>query len=228
MSLSVRGFLAFLLVGCFSVASAEEKSLFDGKTLEGWKGNDKFWSVKDGAITGQTTKENPTNGNTFLIWQGGEIGDFELKLQFKIVGGNSGVQYRSKDFGNNVVGGYQADFDAGGGYIGILYEEKGTRGIMAKRTEKVEFAKDGTRSVTGKTADEKEIVDSIKKEDWNTLEVIAKGPHLIHKINGHTTVDVTDNAEGKAVASGILALQLHAGPPMTVQFKDIQLKKLSK
>lgn len=222
--------LSFIVLGliCSTTFAEDAKSLFDGKTLEGWKGNDSFWSVKDGAITGQTTKENPTKGNTFLIWQGGEIGDFELKLQFKIVGGNSGVQYRSKDLGNHVVGGYQADFDAGGGYIGILYEEKGTRGIMAGRTQKVEFASDGKKTVTGKTGEEKEIVDSIKKEDWNTLEVIAKGPHLIHKINGITTVDVTDNAEGKSKSSGILALQLHAGPPMTVQFKDIQLKKLEK
>lgn len=222
--------LSFIVLGflCSVVSAEDAKSLFDGKTLEGWKGNDSFWSVKDGAITGQTTKENPTKGNTFLIWQGGEIGDFELKLQFKIVGGNSGVQYRSADLGNHVVGGYQADFDAGGGYIGILYEEKGTRGIMAGRTQKVEFASDGKKTVTGKTGEEKEISDSIKKEDWNTLEVTAKGPHLIHKINGITTVDVTDNAEGKAKSSGILALQLHAGPPMTVQFKDIQLKKLEK
>jgi hypothetical protein len=227
MKLSCLFTIAVCFVGSAALAQ-ESQSLFDGKTLEGWKGNDKFWSVKDGAITGQTTKENPTSGNTFLIWQGGEIGDFELKLQFKIVGGNSGVQYRSKDLGNNVVGGYQADFDAGGGYIGILYEEKGTRGIMAKRTEKVEFAKDGKKTVTGKTAEESEVMASIKKEDWNTLEVTAKGNHLVHKVNGFTTVDVTDNAEGKAVASGILALQLHAGPPMTVQFKDIQLKKLSK
>jgi hypothetical protein len=217
--------LIAILVSSSLTLAQEAQSLFDGNTLEGWKGSEKFWSVKDGTLTGQTTADNPTKGNTFLIWQGGEVGDFDLKLQFKIVGGNSGVQYRSTDHGNHVVGGYQADFDAGGGYIGILYEEKGTRGIMAKRTEKVEFAKDGTKSVTGKTADEQEIVSSIKKEDWNTLEVIAKGPRLIHKINGITTVDVTDNAEGKAKASGILALQLHAGPPMTVQFKDIQLKK---
>lgn len=223
-------FFSVIVLGLLcSVASAEDaQPLFDGKTLEGWKGNDKFWSVKDGAITGQTTKENPTSGNTFLIWQGGEIADFELKLQFKIVGGNSGVQYRSTDHGNHVVGGYQADFDAGGGYIGILYEEKGTRGIMAGRTQKVEFASDGKKTVTGKTGEEQEIKDSIKKEDWNTLEVIAKGPRLVHKINGITTVDVTDNTEGKAKASGILALQLHAGPPMVVQFKEIMLKKIEK
>ncbi|WP_254514042.1 3-keto-disaccharide hydrolase [Anatilimnocola floriformis] len=216
---------ALLLVLSCTIASAQE-SIFDGKTLEGWKGNDAFWSVKDGTITGQTTKENPTKGNTFLIWQGGEIGDFELKLQFKIVGGNSGIQYRSVDKGNHVVNGYQADFEAGDTYIGILYEEGG-RGILAQRTQKVEIASDGKKTVASEpTVDNKEFLASVKKEDWNTFEITAKGPHLVHKINGHTTIDVTDNQEGKAKASGILALQLHAGPPMTVQFKDIQLKKL--
>jgi hypothetical protein len=215
-----------LLLALLCTSTFAQESIFDGKTLEGWKGNDAFWSVKDGAITGQTTKENPTKGNTFLIWQGGEIGDFELKLQFKIVGGNSGVQYRSTDQGNFVVGGYQADIEAGETYIGILYEERG-RGILAQRTQKVEIASDGKKTVASEpTVDNKAFLASIKKEDWNTMEISAKGPHLVQKINGQTTVDVTDNQEGKAKASGILALQLHAGPPMTVQFKDIQLKKL--
>jgi hypothetical protein len=220
--------ISLLLIALTATVATAQESIFDGKTLEGWKGNDAFWSVKDGAITGQTTKENPTKGNTFLIWQGGEIGDFELKLQFKIVGGNSGIQYRSVDKGNHVVNGYQADFEAGDKYIGILYEEGG-RGILAERTQKVEIASDGKKTVAKEpTVDNKAFLASVKKEDWNTFEVIAKGPHLVHKINGHTTVDVTDNQQGKARESGILALQLHAGPAMTVQFKDIQLKKLSK
>lgn len=218
--------LAALAVSASLTFAQEAKSLFDGKTLEGWKGNDAFWSVKDGAITGQTTKENPTKGNTFLIWQGGEISDFELKLQFKIVGGNSGVQYRSSDMGNFVVGGYQADIEAGETYIGILYEERG-RGILAQRTQKVEISSDGKKTVDKEpTVDNKAFLASVKKEDWNTMEITAKGNHLVQKINGHTTVDVTDHQESKAKASGILALQLHAGPPMTIQFKDIQLKKL--
>src|SRR6516165_7480879 len=89
------------------------KSLFNGKDLSGWDGNPKFWSVKDGAITGQTTDSNKTDGNTFLIWRDGTVDDFELRLSYKIVGGNSGIQYRSKDKGNWVVGGYQGDFEAG-------------------------------------------------------------------------------------------------------------------
>lgn len=223
-------FLAAALValsGLAGAASGEEqgKALFNGKTLEGWSGNEKFWSVKDGAITGQTTAENPTSGNTFLIWKGGEVKDFELKLKFKIVGGNSGIQHRSSDLGDFVVGGYQADIEAGDRYIGILYEEKG-RGVLAERGQTVVIGADGKKEVVGKTGDPKEIADSVKKEDWNEFVVIAKGNHLVQMINGYTTVDVTDKESSKAKASGILALQLHAGPPMTVQFKDIQYKEL--
>jgi hypothetical protein len=201
------------------------EAIFDGKTLEGWDGKADFWSVKDGAITGQTTAEKPTRGNTFCIYKGGKPGDFELRLKFKIVGGNSGIQYRSEDKGNHVVHGYQADIDAGLGYMGILYEEGG-RGVLANRGAWLEINSAGEKKDVGKTGDEKVIVDSIKKEDWNDYVVIAKGNHLIHKINGHVTVDVTDSQTGKAKSEGILALQLHAGPPMTVQFKDIRLKKV--
>ena len=217
--------IAAALLCAVALADEGAEKIFDGKSLEGWKGNDKFWSVKDGAITGQTTAENPTQGNTFLIWQGGEIGDFELRLKFRIVGGNSGIQYRSSDKGNHVVHGYQADIDAGLGFMGILYEEGG-RGILAQRGKKVEINEKGEKKETGATAPEKEIIDSIKKEEWNEYVVIAKGNQLTQKINGHTTVEVTDNQSEKAKSAGILALQLHAGPPMTVQFKDIELKKL--
>lgn len=104
--------------------------LFDGKTLDGWEGKSQFWSVRDGTITGQTTADNPTKGNTFIIWRGGTPGDFELRMKFRIVGGNSGIQYRSTEYDDFVVGGYQADFEAGDRFIGILYEERG-RGILA-------------------------------------------------------------------------------------------------
>src|SRR5512143_3452495 len=119
------------------------QSLFNGTDLTGWDGNPKLWSVKEGAITGQTTAENPAKGNTFLIWTNGTVGDFELRCSFRLVPGdsqgfaNSGIQYRSKvvDPANWVVGGYQADMEAGPTYTGILYEERMTRGIMAARGE---------------------------------------------------------------------------------------------
>lgn len=201
------------------------RPIFNGQDLTGWEGNDKFWSVRDGAITGQTTADNPTNGNTFLRWTFGELDDFELRLQFRIVGGNSGIQYRSKDFGNFVVGGYQADFEAGETYSGILYEERG-RGILAQRGQRTTVGEDGKIEVTGSTGDSKEIQNAIKKEEWNDYTIVAQGNHLTHVINGHTTADVTDNQVQARAMQGILALQLHAGPPMTVQFKDIRLKRL--
>ena len=204
---------------------ADFKPLFNGKDLEGWDGNPKFWSVQDEAITGQTTKENPTNGNTFLIWKDGMVDDFVLRLQYKIVGGNSGIQYRSKDYGNWVVGGYQGDFEAGDTYSGILYEERGKRGIMAQRGEKTVFAADGSKTAE-RFAESNSLQAKIKKEDWNEYEISAQGSRLIHKINGNVTADVTDNDEKLRVQQGILALQLHAGPPMIVQFKNIRIKRV--
>jgi Domain of Unknown Function (DUF1080) len=203
-------------------------ALFNGKDLSGWDGNPKFWSVQDGAITGQTTKENPTQGNTFLIWKDGKVKNFEIRLKFRMLSeeGNSGIQYRSKDHGNWVVGGYQADVDAGNTYTGILYEERGSRGIMAGVGEQVEWTAEGKKQVKGTVGAAKEIKDGVKKKEWNEYVVIAKGSHLIHAINGKVTVDVTDNDPKHQVAEGILALQLHAGPPMTIQFKDISLKVL--
>jgi hypothetical protein len=207
--------------------------IFNGRDLAGWEGNPKLWSVKDGAITGQTTAENPAKGNTFLIWTNGTVGDFELRCSFKLVPGdskgfaNSGIQYRSKvvDPANWVVGGYQADMEAGPTYSGILYEER-FRGIMAQRGEKVVWDKDNKKQVVGSVGDSAAIEASIKKGDWNDYVIIAKGDHLQQFINGHQTVDVTDECEAKRAMSGVLALQLHAGPPMMAQFRNIRIKKL--
>jgi hypothetical protein len=221
------------------VQSGGYVSIFNNRDLTGWDGNPKFWSVKDGVIVGRTTAENPTRGNTFLIWTNGTVDDFELRLSYKIVGdnerkqANSGIQYRSKvtDPANWVVGGYQGDFEAGDIYSGILYEERG-RGILAKRGEKAVVKADPDNKdrhkieVVGSVGKSEEIQAAIKKEDWNEYVVIAKGNHLTHEINGMTTMECTDEHEAKAAKSGVLALQLHAGPPMTVQFKNIRIKKL--
>ena len=204
-------------------------SLFDGKSLEGWDGNPKFWSVKEGAITGQTTKDNPTNGNTFIVFEDGEVGNFELRLKYRIIGGNSGIQYRSKELGDWVIGGYQADIDSGDTFSGIVYEERG-RGILAKRGEMTYIAPtdDGKHQVEviASLGNAEDIGSEIKKEDWNDYRVIAYNRHLIHIINGRVTSQVYDYDADHAAASGLLALQLHAGPPMLVQFKDIRIKKL--
>ena len=227
-----------LLVGSTSLVAAAEsgfKPIFNDKDLTGWDGNPKLWSVKDGAIVGRTTAEAPIKGNTFLIWTNGTVGDFELRCSFKIeanndVGfANSGIQYRSKvlDPANWVVGGYQADMEAGPTYTGILYEERMTRGIMAARGEKVVWNKDCQKQVTGSLGKSEDLQAAIKKADWNDYVIIAQGNHLQHFINGKQTVDITDECESKRAMNGVLALQLHAGQPMTVQFRNIRLKNLS-
>jgi len=212
-----------------SFACAGEKNLFNGKDLTGWDGNPELWSIVDGVITGKTTAEAPIKGNTFLIWKDGEVSDFEITFKYKMTGPvNSGLQYRSvvKNPATWSVGGYQADFEAGKTYSGILYEEQG-RGILAKRGEKVTVAQSAdpakpTITVTGETGKSEDIQASIKNDDWNEYKVIAKGNHLQHFINGKLTVDVTDET-AQAAKKGVLAFQLHAGPPMQVQFKDIVL-----
>ena len=226
---------ALLCLAPFATTAEQgSQNLFNGKDLSGWDGNPRLWSVQDNAITGQTTAENPTKENTFLIWTNGTVADFELRCSYRIIPGddkgfgNSGIQYRSKVFDASkwIAGGYQADLEAGKTYSGILYEERMSRGIMAERGEKVVWTKDCKKEVTGKTGDSDEIQAAIKPADWNEYVIIAKGNHLQHYINGKLTVDVTDDCESKRVASGILALQLHAGPPMKVQFKNLVLKKL--
>jgi hypothetical protein len=210
------------------------QSMFNGKDLTGWDGNPKLWSVKEGAITGRTTAENPAKGNTFLIWTNGTPGDFELRCSFKLVPGdshgfaNSGIQYRSRifDAANWVVGGYQADMEAGPDYTGILYEEK-LRGIMALRGEKVVWTADDKKKVVGSVGDAADIEASLHKGDWNEYVVIAKGNHLQEFVNGKETVDVTDECEAKRALSGLIALQLHAGWPMMAQFKNLRIKLLT-
>jgi hypothetical protein len=226
---------AVLLAQPVLVPAAEQGflSIFNGKDLTGWEGNPKLWSVKDGAITGQTTAENPAKGNTFLIWTNGTPSDFELRCSFKLTPGdskgfaNSGIQYRSKVFdpANWVVGGYQADMEAGPSYTGILYEER-MRGIMALRGEKVVWDKEDKKQVVGSVGDAAAIGAAVKKGDWNEYVIIAKGNHLQQFINGKQTIDLTDDCEAKRAMSGVLALQLHAGPPMMAQFRNLRIKKL--
>jgi hypothetical protein len=223
--------LGLLLVAGTGAAGAQDdgfRPIFDGKSLDGWDGNPKFWRVEDGAITGQTTKENPTKGNTFIIWRGGTVDDFDLKLQFRLVGGNSGIQYRSWEepdkWGKWVVGGYQADMDAGNTFTGANYGER-YRGLLANRGQKTVIGAKGQPKVVGQVGDPKELASVIKKEDWNDYEIIAKGNHIVQKINGRVMCELTDE-DSAARPSGIVALQLHAGPPMKVQFRNILLKRL--
>ena len=220
-----------LLVLIVSDVVAEEagfKPIFDGKTLDGWKSpNMSYFSVADGAITARSTRQNPVKTNQFLVWQLGELDDFELKLKYRMSGtqaANSGIQIRSRVEADGHAVGYQADIDRAGRYAGALYDER-ARGMLAQRGQKTVIGSDGkmTHSPLG---DSDALLNNIKKDDWNDYHIIAHGSRIILKLNGKTTAEVVDGDEKNADLSGALALQLHSGPPMTVQFKDIQLKRL--
>jgi len=216
---------SLLLAG--SLTAAEPMELFNGKDLTGWDGDARVWSVENGAIVGHT-KDVPLKNNTFLIWKDGKVGDFKLTLEFKLEGGNSGIQYRSKviDPKQWIVGGYQADMDGDNRYTGILYEERG-RGILAKRGEKLTIDADGKKE-SAKIGDAAELAKLIHKDDWNTYEVEAIGPTLKHRINGKLMSETIDHETDKRASSGILALQVHANlpAPMTVSYRKIRLEEI--
>lgn len=226
----LRSLLCIAMIIAAAPLHAEEEfvELFNGKNLDGWKGDAKVWSVEDGLLTGKSpaAEEDKLKSNTFAIWDG-EVGDFELIAEFRLEGdNNSGVQYRAQANPKNgpySIVGYQADIHPAANYTGMLYDEGG-RGIAAERGQKVTLKADGKNEVKpldGKFA-------PVDLSAWTTLEVKAVGNRLVHKINGDVTVDVTDEDPQNAEAKGLLALQVHAGPDMKVQYRSIKLKKLDK
>ena len=202
-------------------------SLFDGRSLNGWDGDPRFWRVENGAIVGETTAGNRTDGNTFLIWEGGEAGDFELKAEFKLRNHNSGIQYRSFRVEGQpwVVGGYQADIAEDARWMGAAYGER-HKGVLARRGEKtVVGAAKGDVKVVAHVGDPDEILAQIDLEGWNEYHIIARGNQCIQKINGVIVSEFSESAEDR-LRTGLIALQLHAGPPMEVRFRNLRLREL--
>jgi hypothetical protein len=202
------------------------KPIFDGKTLNGWKApNMSYWSVQDGAITAESTDENPCTSNQFLVWQGGDVANFELKAKFRLAEnrGNSGIQFRSKIDKDGMGIGYQADILPGGPWCGALADEyTGREPLMVPNGHKTVVDADGKRTCTRVG----EPVSLRKPGEWNDYHIIARGHHMILKVNGRVSAEFIDNDEKKFAASGVLGLQLRSGPPMKVQFKEILLKQL--
>lgn len=226
----MKRILLSLGVVCLAVSAASAGregwvSIFNGKDLTGWEGDPKLWSVQDGAITG-STKGNPLKYNKFLLWTG-KLENFELKCKFRMEGGNSGIQYRSKHLtkaGEYVVGGYQADMAVGGNFTGILYEERG-RGILAQVGQKIIIDPKGDKYLVGSLGDDI-LGKKFDIKEWHDYLIIGKGNHLQQFIDGKQTIDVIDHQENARALEGILAFQLHVGGDMIAQFKDIQLKTL--
>lgn len=199
--------------------------LMNGRDMTGWEGEPGWWTIEDGALTGQSTPQKPCNKQTYLMWRAGRVADFELKLKYRIAGGNSGVQFRSRELPNWDIAGYQADLDAPGQWTGCLYDVNTGRAAISMRGQRTVIDPDGTKHVTN-VADAAELGKAVKKDDWNEYHVIARGNHIVLKINGALMTEVTDNQKDKASKDGIFAFQMHPGPPMKVQFKDVRLKRL--
>ena len=221
--------LASLAAG--SLRAEEAKSLFDGKSLDGWKAPVmSYWSVEDGAITATSSKENPCDHNQFLVWQGGDIANFELTLMFRIEGSekaNSGVQVRSQVEEDGHVKGYQVDIaDPSAPYLGAVYDEKG-RKMLANRGHRTVINVDGSMNSTPLSAEDPDAaLESYQVGEWAEYRIRFVDNKLEVYLNGVQTSEVIDHQKEEREMSGVLALQLHSGPPMTVQFKDIQLTTL--
>lgn len=204
------------------------KSLFNGKDLTGWKGNPRIWSVKDGCITGQTTPENRISENNFLIWNGGDVSDFELRCKFRIESGNSGIYFWGRertDMHPEPLVGPQADFSADGRWTGVLMEYT-RRGILAERGQKVVIDRNGKIKVAGSVGDPDKLLKCVNPAQWNNYTVIADDGHVTLIINDVVMCEVDDNDPSR-IAAGKLALQVHRGPDMLVQFKDIRMRDLT-
>ena len=212
------------------------KSLFNGQDLSGWDGDPRLWSVRDGAIHGETTPENVASGNTFLIWKEGRTRDFELRLSFRCnATNNSGIQYRSKHItegkvsNNWVVRGYQHELRNEvtlPNVSGFIYDEGGKRGRICLVGEQAKWDPDGKHVIKSDLIDQPGFEKLFKLNEWNDVVIVAKGNRVQHFLNKTLILEFSDNDPQAALTDGILALQLHAGKPMWAEFKNIRIRDL--
>jgi hypothetical protein len=205
-------------------------TLFNGHDLAGWTGLAKYWSVREGAISGHENKD--TSKQTFLVFPSLRVKDFELHFKYRFVSpeGNSGIQFRSTILDSETyrVGGYQADFDAEADFDGSIYDEAGgagNRGTISNRGEKTTWDAKNRRRVESLDSSGLSLKTEIKLGQWNDAVLVAEGNHVVYTINGRVMTDLVDNSPA-ALNEGILALQLHQGFTMDIRFKDIRIKLL--
>jgi len=206
--------------------------IFDGKTLSGWDGDTTFWRAEDGAIVGETTPEKVVKVNNFLIWRGGTVKDFELKVEFKLSGTNSGIQYRSvelPDVGKWVLKGYQADMEFRNGFTGNLHEERGRkpghvvlarRGLLTRITDGPQYKE------LASLGDATLLRGVMNVDGWNQYHIIARGPVMLQILNGRLVSGTIDEDSKNFVPEGLLGFQMHVGPPFRVEYRNILYRKL--
>jgi hypothetical protein len=240
--MKITSLLLLILVTAFPLRAAEPEfqPLFDGKSLAGWAGRSDIFSVKDGLIHAETTAANPLKKNTFLIYTNAGFADFELRFDYRVTGGNSGMQYRSEVISEFVLKGYQSDFESTNRFTGMFFEENG-RMFMAypgevvtvkpfgqltpdeakqknkpkAQLDKVKFAT--TEEVFGHVAD---------PTAWHSMTIIAKGNTFVHILDGRVMSVAVDEDAANFRKRGLIGLQVHQGPPMTVDLKNVRIREL--
>jgi hypothetical protein len=207
------------------------RPIFDGASLKGWDCDSNFWKVDGEAIVGETTADHQPPQNIFCIWRGGAPGDFELKMDYKITGadtGNSGVQYRSVELpevARWVLKGYQADIDAQQRYTGQIYEER-ARGFLALRGQ-ISYWGNGQKGWFASLGDGDELKKIIKDKDWNEIHIIARGNSITQIINGRVMSQLIDDDKMGRAMGGLIGIQLHKTTgPMKIEARKIRLKEM--
>lgn len=223
----MKALSSLIILCCLSdILFADEgfRSLINGRDLTGWEGSPNHWSVENGIVIGTCSGPDDLDHNTFLIWRGGIVQDFELRATVRMVGdNNSGIQYRSReraDIGPWVISGYQCDIHPAIEHTGMTYEEKG-RGIFGLNGKNVILDQEGTRWLASEHPPVK-----VDVTDWNEYTIIARGNHLIHKVNGQITSELIDHHEKGRAMEGLLAIQLHRGNPNRVEIKNLRIRNL--
>lgn len=204
--------------------------IFDGKTLDGWEGDPTYWRVENGSLVGEITPATVVRSNTFVVWRGGRPRDFELKLEYRITPeGNSGINYRSEIIPDPVTAsnrfamrGYQCDLDGRKRYPGNNYEEKG-RLFLAVRGQ-VTHVVGGRKPIVLSTLGDPDELAAHVTDGWNAVHLVIRGNTLVHMINGRLMSVVIDDDVPTRPVDGLLGVQVHVGPPMKVEYRDIRLK----
>ncbi len=199
--------------------------IFDGKTLQGWDGDPAFWRVEGGVIVGQTKPGAIPKQNTFLIWRGGAPADFELLVEYRLTGGNSGVQYRSSELPDIrwAMRGYQADIDAAQQYTGQIYEERG-RGFLALRGQSASIATGAKPAILGSLGSDAELKAAVDAQGWNEYRIVARGSLLLQILNGRAMSMLLDDDIRNRKMKGLIGIQLHAGEPMKIEVRNVRLR----
>lgn len=202
--------------------------IFNGTNLDGWEGDPTYWRVEDGVLVGEITPETVIKRNTFIVWRGGSPADFDLKLDFRIsAAGNSGINYRStllppEPETRFPMRGYQFDIDGRRRYTGNNYEERG-RLFLAVRGQYTRVV--GTRPpVLLTTFGDADALGEVASDDWNSVHIIARGPMLTHLLNGRLMSVTVDDDEAHRPVDGLIGMQVHQGPPMKVEYRNIRIK----